>query len=323
MSSMEEPETSEEEEEPETEISHEDDLFNPGHRACAGCGPALAMRYLTEALGENTIIAHATGCMEVVSSPYPESSWDVSWIHDVFANAPGVASGVEAAYRAFDNKDGFEEYEDHDDVNFVVIGGDGATFDIGMRSLSGMMERGHDILYIAYDNEAYMNTGIQRSSSTPMGASTTTSPAGDESFGNDNTKKNMPAIAADHGCEYVATASIAKPTDFKQKIETALEHDGPKYIQVSAPCMLGWEFETDQTINVAKLGVETGMQPLFEVEDGEVTDVMTVRDRKPVDEYLEKQGRFSHLFSKEGGEEVIEKLQERVDEEAEELGLDQ
>ncbi|AKH96992.1 thiamine pyrophosphate-dependent enzyme [Halanaeroarchaeum sulfurireducens] len=307
---------------PEPEISHDDDLFKPGHRACAGCGPALAMRYITEATGENTIISHATGCMEVVSSPYPESSWDVSWIHDVFANAPGVASGVEAAYRAFDEKEGFEEFEDHDDVNFVAIGGDGATFDIGMRSLSGMMERGHDVLYIAYDNEGYMNTGIQRSSSTPFGASTTTSPAGSESFGNDTQKKNMPAIAADHGCEYVATASIAYPTDFKRKIEKALEHDGAKYIQVSAPCMLGWDFDSAETVNVAKLAVQTGMQPLFEIVDGELSDVMSLSDRKPVEEYLETQGRFAHLFSKEGGDEVIEEIQEHIDEQAEELGLD-
>ena len=315
MSSMEEAES-------DDEISHDDDLFKPGHRACAGCGPALAMRYLTEATGENTIISQATGCMEVVSSPYPESSWDVSWIHDVFANAPGVGSGVEAAYRAFDNKEGFEEYESHDDVNFVVVGGDGATFDIGMRSLSGMMERGHDILYLAYDNEAYMNTGIQRSSSTPFAASTTTSPPGEESFGNDTTKKNMPAIATDHGCEYVATASIAYPRDFKQKIETALEHDGPKYIQISAPCMLGWEFDTSETITVADLAVETGMYPLFEMENGELTDVRTIRDRKPVEKYLEKQGRFRHLFEKDGGDEVIEEIQQHIEERAEELGLD-
>ncbi|MGM0398995.1 MAG: pyruvate synthase subunit PorB [Halobacteriota archaeon] len=317
MSSMEETSP------PEPEISHDDDLFKPGHRACAGCGPALAMRFITEATGENTIISQSTGCMEVVSSPYPESSWDVSWIHDVFANAPGVASGVEAAYRAFDNKEGFEEYEDHDDVNFVVIGGDGATFDIGMRSLSGMMERGHDILYIAYDNEAYMNTGIQRSSSTPLGASTTTSPAGEESFGNDTNKKNMPAIAADHGCSYVATASIAYPTDFKKKIEKALEHDGPKYIQVSSPCMLGWQFDSAETVSIAKLAVQTGMHPLFEIENGEVTDVMSLSNRKPVEEYLEKQGRYKHLFAKDDGDEVIEEIQAYIDEQAEELGLDQ
>ena len=307
--------------EPEAALSHDDDLFTPGHRACAGCAPALAMRHLTEATGENTIISMATGCMEVISSPFPESSWGVSWIHDVFANAPGVASGIEAAYRAFDEK-GYEEYADHDDVNFVAVAGDGATFDIGIRSLSGMMDRGHDILYVCYDNEAYMNTGIQRSSATPLGASTTTSPPGEESLGDDTQKKDMPAIAAAHGCSYVATASIGYPQDFKQKVKRALEHDGPKYLQVSTPCMLGWQFEPAETVTVAQLAVETGLHPLFEVVDGELEDVMRIRDRKPVREYLELQGRFSHLFGTDDGDEVIEELQAFVDERAAELGLD-
>lgn len=305
----------------ESARSHDDDLFNPGHRACAGCGPALGMRYITEATGENTIIAMATGCMEVVSSPFPESAWDVSWIHDVFANAAGVASGIEAAYRAFDEK-GDTEYMAHDDVNFVVVAGDGATFDIGIRSLSGMMDRGHDVLYIAYDNEAYMNTGIQRSSATPFGAGTTTSPPGDESYGNDTRKKNMPAIAADHGCSYVATASIAYPMDFKQKIARALELDGPKYIQVSAPCMLGWGFAPERTVEVARLAVKTGMLPLIELVDGDLTEVFTVNGREPVEEYLKCQDRFDHLFDGEGGAEVLETIQTFVDERANELWID-
>ncbi|MFB6266270.1 MAG: thiamine pyrophosphate-dependent enzyme [Halodesulfurarchaeum sp.] len=304
------------------EISHEDDLFNAGHRACAGCGPALAMRYLTEATGENTIVAQATGCMEVVSSPYPESAWGVSWIHDVFANAPGVASGVEAAYRAFDER-GYEEYEDHDDVDFVVVAGDGATFDIGIRSTSGMMERGHDILYVAYDNEAYMNTGIQRSSGTPMGAATTTSPAGEESLGEGSHKKDMPAIARDHGCEYVATASISEPIDFTEKVERALEFDGPKYIQILSPCPIGWESDTDQTVELGRLAVATGIHPLFEMVEGEIENVHTIDDRKPVEEYLEKQGRFDHLFESEEGRELIDEIQEFVDDRAERLGLDE
>lgn len=304
-----------------SEISHEDDLFTPGHRACAGCAPALAMRHLTEATGENTIVAMATGCMEVVSSPFPESSWGVSWIHDVFANAPGVASGIEAAYRAFDKK-GYDDYTDHAEVNFVVVAGDGATFDIGIRSLSGMMERGHDILYVCYDNEAYMNTGIQRSSSTRYGASTTTSPPGEESFGEDTRKKDMPSIAVAHGCSFVATASIAFPQDFKEKIQRALEVEGPKYVQVSTPCMLGWEFDPADTVKVARREVETGLLPLYEVVEGELDSVMRLNNRRPVEEYLELQGRFSHLFEKEGGDEVIEQVQAFVDQRAEELGLD-
>ena len=307
--------------EPDAVLSYDDTLFTPGHRACAGCAPALAMRHLTEATGENTVISMATGCMEVISSPFPESSWGVSWIHDVFANAAGVASGIEAAYRAFDRK-AAEEFTDHDDVNFVVVAGDGATFDIGIRSLSGMMDRGHDVLYVCYDNEAYMNTGIQRSSATPLGASTSTSPPGAESLGDDTSKKDMPAIAAAHGCSYVASASIGYPQDFKQKIERALDHDGPKYVQVQAPCMLGWEFDPAEAITVAQLAVETGLQPLFEVVDGELVDVMRIRDRKPVREYLECQGRFDHLFESGEGEAVIDQLQEFVDERADELDLD-
>jgi pyruvate ferredoxin oxidoreductase beta subunit len=185
-----------------------------------------------------------------------------------------------------------------------------------------MMERGHDILYIAYDNEAYMNTGIQRSSGTPMGASTTTSPSGDESLGNDTHKKDMPAIAAAHGCNYVATASIAEPHDFRNKVEKALEHDGPKYIQIQAPCTLGWDFDASETIEVARKAVETGMYPLFEMEYGEVTDVKKIRDREPVEDYLEMQGRFKHLFENEEGEELIEEMQAYIDERAEDLGLD-
>lgn len=303
-------------------ITYEDDLFVPGHRACAGCGPALAMRYITETTGPNTIIGMATGCMEVISSPFPESSWRVSWIHNVFANAAGVMSGVEAAYRAFDRMAADDAYLDHDEVNFVVVAGDGATFDIGMRSLSGMMDRGHDVLYICYDNEAYMNTGIQRSSATPRGAETTTSPAGRESLGDDTPKKDMPAIAVAHGAPYVATASIGYPQDFKEKIARALSYEGSKYIQVSAPCMLGWEFEPKETVSVAKLAVETGLHPLFEVADGELDDVKRISTRKPVRDYFKRQGRFDHLFEDEEGEAVIEQLQAFVDERAESMGLD-
>ncbi len=302
-------------------FSHEEDLFNPGHRACSGCGAALALKYATEATGPDTIVATPTGCMEVVSSPYPESAWGVSWIHDIFENAAAVAAGVETAYKSF-KKRGKEGYMDYDDVNFVVLAGDGATFDIGIRSLSGMMERGHDVLYICYDNEAYMNTGIQRSGSTPMGASTTTSPAGEVSFGNDTHKKDMPAIAAAHGVEYVATSSIAYPQDYKGKIEKALEIDGPKYIQVHSPCPLGWDFESNQSVSIARLAVQTAMYPVFEMRNGEVTDVMEISDRKPVEDYLRTQGRFKHLFEKEGGEEIIEELQKYADRQAENLGLD-
>lgn len=302
-------------------FDHEKDLFCSGHRACPGCGAALTSKLVTEATGPETILSMPTGCMEVTTTPYPESAWGISWIHNIFENSAAVAGGIETAYKAFDDRDK-EGYMDKNDVNFVVLAGDGATFDIGIRSLSGMMERGHDVLYICYDNEAYMNTGIQRSGSTPVGASTTTTPPGKESHGENIHKKDMPSIAAAHGLEYVATASIAYPEDFKKKIKKALEIEGPKYIQVFSPCPRGWRHESKDTIKVARLAVETGMYPIYEMENGEVTNVKKLDDRKPVEEYLKVQGRFKHLFKQEGGEEVIEELQEVADSNAEELGID-
>jgi len=303
------------------EITHEDDLWNPGHRACAGCGPALAMKYVTEVAGEDTIVSNATGCMEVVSTPYPESAWGTSYIHNIFENAASVAAGVEAAYQSFDRRKP-DEFTNTDDLNMIAIGGDGATSDIGFRALSGMLERGHDVLYIMYDNEAYMNTGIQRSSQTPFGAETTTSPPGEVSIGNDTHKKDMASIVADHGVEYVATSSIAYPQDYKDKIEKALEVDGPKFIHVYAPCPVGWDHEADKTVELARLAVETGIFPVFEMEDGEVTNVRTVTDRKPVEEFLKHQGRFKHLFGDEKDEETIEEIQSFVDGRAEDLDID-
>ncbi|KXA99526.1 pyruvate ferredoxin oxidoreductase [candidate division MSBL1 archaeon SCGC-AAA261G05] len=304
-----------------SKLSHEGDLYNAGHRACPGCGAALACKYVTEATGPNTIMAMATGCMEVTSTPYPESAWGISWIHNIFENSAAVAAGIETAYKAF-KKRGKKGYTDYDDINFVVLAGDGATFDIGIRSLSGMMERGHNVLYICYDNEAYMNTGIQRSGSTPLGASTTTSPPGKESFGEDIPKKDMPAIAAAHGCKYVATASIAYSEDFKNKIEKALKIDGPKYIQVTSPCPRGWRSDASKTIEIARLAVETGAYPLFEMEDGEITNVKKIKDRKPVEKYLELQGRFKHLFKMDGGEKIIQRIQEIADSNADRYGID-
>lgn len=304
-----------------SKLSHEGDLYNAGHRACPGCGAALACKYVTEATGPNTIMAMPTGCMEVTSTPYPESAWGISWIHNLFENSAAVAAGIETAYKAF-KKRGKKGYTDYDDINFVVLSGDGATFDIGIRSLSGMMERGHNVLYICYDNEAYMNTGIQRSGSTPLGASTTTSPPGKESFGEDISKKDMPAIAAAHGCKYVATASVAYPEDFKNKIKKALKTDGPKYIQVTSPCPRGWRSDASKTIEIARLAVETAVYPLFEMENGEITNVKKIKDRKPVEKYLELQGRFKHLFKMDGGEKIIQRIQEIADSNADRYGID-
>lgn len=290
-----------------------EDLFASGHRACAGCGCALTLKTLMHVVGPNVIIANATGCMEVVASPYPETAWKVPWIHSLFENAAPVAAGIEAGLKATGRKN---------DTKVIAIGGDGSTFDIGFGHLSGVMERGHDILYLCYDNEAYMNTGIQRSGSTPYDASTTTTPSGKISFGNQRPKKNMPAIMAAHGVPYVAVTSIGYPADFTKKIRKALSIEGPKYIQVHATCTPGWGVDSAQSIEILRLAVETAMYPLFEYENGEVTSVHKIKDRKPVREYLEKQKRFSHLFKMPGGDKEIEKIQQLADANAARFGLD-
>jgi pyruvate ferredoxin oxidoreductase beta subunit len=290
-----------------------EDLFASGHRACAGCGCALTLKTLLRVTGPNVIIAEATGCMEVISSTYPESAWKVPWIHSLFENAAPVAAGIESALKATGRKN---------DTKVIAIGGDGATFDIGFGNLSGVMERGHDILYLCYDNEAYMNTGIQRSGSTPYDASTTTTPSGKISYGNQRPKKNIPAIMAAHGVPYVAVTSIGYPADFTKKIRKALSIEGPKYIQVHATCTPGWGVDSANSIEILRLAVETAMYPLFEYENGAITSVHKIKGRKPVTEYLEKQKRFSHLFKMPGGDKEIEKIQKMADLNAAHFGLD-
>ncbi|MDI6888752.1 MAG: pyruvate synthase subunit PorB [Methanocellales archaeon] len=287
-------------------------LLAPGHRGCAGCGAAIAVHSILSATGKDVIVVSPTGCLEVISTPYPESAWEVPWIHSLFENTAAVASGVEVARRALGRKD---------ETKVICIGGDGGTVDIGIGSLSGMLERGHDVTYICYDNEAYMNTGIQRSGSTPYDAATTTSPAGKISFGNDRPKKNTPAIAAAHGIPYVATSSIAYPADIGKKVKKAIAIKGPKYLQIHTPCPTGWGFDSNRTIEVGRLAVETALFPIYEMENGKITSVKKIK-RKPVEEYLKVQRRFAHLFKKEGGDAEIKKIQETADANAKQLGLD-
>jgi pyruvate ferredoxin oxidoreductase beta subunit len=288
-------------------------LFAPGHRGCAGCAELLAARLVVEAAGPNTIILNNTGCLEVTTTPYPQSAWGVPWFHSLFENAAAVASGVEAALKALGRREG---------VNIIAQGGDGSTVDIGIGLISGMMERGHDILYICYDNEAYMNTGVQRSGATPFCASTTTSPWGKESWGNLRPKKPMAEIMAAHGIPYSATVSSSYPRELQRKVRKALDITGPKYLHVHVPCPTGWYADGAKTIQIGKLAVETALFPVIDIEDGEVTLVKKIRDRKPVEEYLKTQNRFRHLFRKEGGEEVIKAIQEIADKNAEKYGLD-
>jgi len=274
----------------------------PGHRACMGCGEALGARLAVTAAGPNVIVANATGCLEVFSTAYPDSAWNVPWIHSLFENTAAVASGIEAALKALGRAD----------IKVIAQAGDGGTADIGLQALSGMLERGHDVLYICYDNEAYMNTGVQRSGLTPFAAHTTTSPRGRVSFGNPTRKKDLAAIAAAHHIPYVATASIGFYQDLQRKVKKAMSLTGPKYIQIHVPCPVGWGYPSEATVKIAKLAVNSGLMPLYEIENGVITNVRKISKKAPVTEYLQPQARFRHLFQP-GREHELEEIQAIAD----------
>jgi pyruvate ferredoxin oxidoreductase beta subunit len=257
------------------------------------------------------IIVNSTGCLEIFTSKYPESAWEVPFLHSLFQNTAAVASGVEAALKTQGKLD---------KVRIIAQGGDGSTFDIGFGAISGMFERGHDILYVCYDNEAYMNTGIQRSGATPTYARTTTSPPSKVAVGNLRPKKDLPQIAAAHGIPYVATASVGYIPDLDAKIKKALSIRGPKYVQIHVPCPLGWGTEASKTIEYAKLAVNTGLCPLIEIENGVVT-ARKIAKKVPVEEYLKVQVRFKHLFEGAGRKEEIAIIQAIADRNIERYGL--
>lgn len=284
-------------------ILEKQEYFKPGHRACQGCAEALAVRLVAKALGRNVVVASATGCMEIISSPLPFTNWDVPWIHVAFENTAAVLSGAESAYKALARKG---RIKDRGTV-FLGMGGDGATTDIGLQALSGAFERGHDFVYVCYDNEAYMNTGIQRSSSTPFGASTTTSPAGKKIPGQVTWKKNMAEIAVAHNVPYVATACASYPFDLMEKVQKAARTPGPAYIHILSVCPTGWRVPPSKAIWIGRLAVETGVFPLFEVVDGRYRITVEVPELRPVEEYLKPQGRFRHLTP-----EITAQIQERV-----------
>ena len=287
-------------------------LFTPGHRACPGCGATIAVRAILEATGPDVIVVSPTGCLETFTAQYPYSPWGVPWLHVLFENAGAVASGVEAALK----KRGLA-----DKIKVIIIGGDGGTHDIGLGALSGMLERGHNITYICYDNEAYMNTGVQRSSATPVGASTATSPVGTQSWGKERPKKNLPAIVMAHGVPYVATASIAYPKDITRKVRQALSISGPKYIEIHSPCPIGWGFDFSLTIELAKLAVQTGLVPIYEAFQDQPLKVRKLSKRLPVTEYIRQQKRFRHLVDGLGDQEHIAVIQAIADENAVRYGL--
>ncbi|MFZ8806648.1 MAG: pyruvate synthase subunit PorB [Pyrobaculum sp.] len=280
-----------------------EELFAPGHRMCAGCGAAIAMRWITKTIGPNAVIANATGCVEVTTTPYPETAWMHPYIHVAFENSAAVASGVEAAIKALKRKGMW----DAGDTKVVVIAGDGGTYDIGLQSLSGMLERRHGVLYILYDNEAYMNTGIQRSGSTPKYAWTTTTPVGTAVKGKIQWKKDIMGIVMAHRVPYAATASVAYILDMVNKIKTALEYteEGPTFLHIYAPCVPGWRYPENKTVEIARLAVETGYFPLYEWDHGKLklnppsSNHLDKSKRKPLKEYLKLQGRFAHLTEQE------------------------
>ncbi|MGA2518997.1 MAG: pyruvate synthase subunit PorB [Thermodesulfobacteriota bacterium] len=286
------------------------EYFAPGHRACQGCAEALALRLVLKALGRNVIIVAATGCMEIVSSPFPFTSWRVPWIHVAFENTAAVASGIEAALKALMRK-GRLPYKK---ITTVAFAGDGGTADIGLQALSGALERGHDFVYICTDNEAYMNTGIQRSSTTPFGASTTTSPAGKVQMGQITWKKNMPAIAAAHNIPYVATACPSYPIDLVRKVKKAADIVGPAYVHILSVCPTGWRSFPENSIKLGRLAVESGIFPLYEIERGQYRLSINFPRLKPVKEYFRLQGRFRHLT-----DSMIEEIEKRVHQEYERL----
>jgi len=292
------------------QIEH-DDLFLSGHRGCPGCGLALAVRHILKATGPKVIVVSPTGCLETISSPYGFSSWGVPWIHHLFENGPSVATGVAASLKA----------KGQEEIKVVAIGGDGGTFDIGFGAFSGMLERGDDVLYICTDNASYGNTGGQRSGATPYRASTTTDPAGTCSFGKSEPKKDLPTIIAAHGVPYVATASIGFLKDLERKVKRAMEFSGPRYIQIDQPCTSVWGFPPDQTMEVARLAVNSGLVPLFEMVNGRVTKVRKIKNRVPVTDYLKVQKRFKHLLADPACADEITRIEALAQDNIDRYGL--
>ena len=296
--------------------------LNSGHRACQGCGEALGARYAVDAAmratGNQLIAANATGCLEVFSTPYPETSWQLPWIHSLFGNVAAVGTGIAAALKIKAIKQGLT----HSKVRVIAQGGDGGTTDIGFGCLSGMFERNDDVLYICYDNEAYMNTGVQRSSATPPAARTATTMAvGADPGAAFGQGKNLPRIAMAHEIPYVATATVADLRDLEAKVEKAMTLHGARYLHILVPCPLGWGSAPHDTIRLARLARETGIFPVFEAEHGEVTRVTKIRHRVPVEEYLKPQKRFAHLFGEHAHPEMVKKIQANADRNIRRFGL--
>ena len=289
------------------ELSKKEVTLTGGHRLCAGCGAPIVVRQLLAAADNPIVASVATGCLEVATTIYPYSAWANPIIHSAFENSAATLSGAEAAYTSLKRQGKIDK-----DVQFIAFGGDGGTYDIGLQSLSGAMERGHNMVYVCYDNGAYMNTGMQRSSATPKGAETSTSPAGTKIPGKPEHRKDLTGIMAAHNIPYVAQTTPAHWRDLVIKAKKALDAEGPAFLNILAPCPRGWRMPPEETIEICRLAADTCYWPLFEVEDGQYKVTYKPREKKPVSDWLKKQGRFRHLFREEN-ESIIEELQQEVD----------
>lgn len=299
----------------QSDVSRSDSL-TLGHRACQGCGEALGARYALDsamrATGNKVLATNATGCLEVFTTPYPETSWQIPWLHSVFGNTAAVATGMAATLKVKGKRD----------IRVVAQAGDGGTEDIGFGCLSGMFERNDDVLFVCYDNQAYMNTGVQRSGATPPAARTATTEAVGPEPGNVfGQGKNLPRIAMAHEIPYVATATVSELHDLEAKVEKAMSIRGARYLHILVPCPLGWGSEPSATIEIARMAKETGLFPVFEAESGEVTGVSKIRRKLPVESYLMKQRRYSHLFNPKVDREVLDKIQAIADSNIRRFGL--
>ncbi|MDX9714299.1 MAG: thiamine pyrophosphate-dependent enzyme [Dissulfurispiraceae bacterium] len=289
------------------ELSKKEERLTSGHRMCSGCGAPIVVKMVMLATDYPVIASNATGCLEVSTCIQQFTSWNIPWIHNAFENAAATLSGVETMYRSLKKQGKIDQ-----EIKFIAFGGDGGTYDIGFQSLSGAMERGHDMIYVCYDNGAYMNTGIQRSSATPLGADTTTCPVGSQNPGKVQERKDLTRIMAAHGIPYVAQASPSNWADLMKKVRKAHEIKGPKFINIIAPCNRGWRSKTDDAITLSRIAVDTCYWPLFEIENGVTKVTYKPKEKKPLVEFLKPQGRFKHLFAPEN-EWLLQKTQEVVD----------
>jgi pyruvate ferredoxin oxidoreductase beta subunit len=289
------------------EMAKQEERLTGGHRACAGCGIPIIVRQIMHSIKDPVVVGCATGCLEVVTTIYPYTAWKVPFLHNAFENSAATVSGMESAYRAMKKKGKINK-----EIKFLAFGGDGGTYDIGFQSLSGAMERGHDMLYVCYNNEAYMNTSVQRSGATPFGAHTTTAPAGKVKQGKEQFKKNLTEIMVAHEIPYVAQAAVGNWMDLTKKIEKAMTIKGPKYIGILQPCQLGWGYPMEMTVEIGKLAVDTCIWPLYEVEHGKYKLSYKPKEKKPITEWLKSQARFKHLL-KPGNEKLVELIQANID----------